>query len=70
MATTTQNVLDALLELGDYKNAREWIHNDIMKSKIAKGYDAWIKDIEDHKLHLTLSEYITYLLDTPEHFEY
>lgn len=68
--TTINDVEEALFKVIDYKQANKWIHNDIIKSKIAKGYDAWIKDLHDHKMPLTLIEYVEYLLDTPEYFEH
>lgn len=68
--TTINDVEKALSKVIDYKQASEWIRNDIIKSKIAKGYDAWIQDLHDHKMPLTLIEYAEYLLDTPDYFKY
>lgn len=67
--TTIKDVEKALLTMNTHELARKWIHNDIIKMKIAQGYDAWINDIHDHKLFLTLIEYIETRLDTPEYFE-
>lgn len=36
----------------------EWINNDIVKKKLAQSYDAWMHDIYDHGVSLTLSEHI------------
>lgn len=67
--TTIKEVEKALLEIIEYKEASKWIKNDIIKINIAKGYDGWMQDIHDHKMMLTLTEYIEFLLDTPGYFE-
>lgn len=68
--TTGHDVEKALLEIINYKQAGKWIQNDLIKMNIAKGYDAWMQDLHDHKMPLTLLEYIEYLLDTPGYFEH
>lgn len=67
--TTIKDVENALWTIIDYKYASKWLKNDIIKMNIAKGYDGWMRDIKDHKMPLTLIEYVEYLLDTPEYFK-
>lgn len=35
-----------------------WIDNDIVKKKLAQSYDAWMHDIYDHGLSLSLADHI------------
>lgn len=64
--TTIEDVAKELkLFVGHHDLAEEWLHNDIVKMKIAMSYDAWLNDIDDHKLHLTLKEHIETCLDEP-----
>lgn len=64
--TTIQKVTEVLTAMSDNDLAREWLNNDIIKKKIANAYDAWMSDAHDHKLPLTLEEYIETCLDEPE----
>lgn len=53
--TTIEDVAKELEQfIGHHDLAEEWLHNDIVKMKIAMSYDDWLDDIDDHKLHLTL----------------
>jgi hypothetical protein len=63
--TTLQEVTTALANMTDEELAQQWLHNDIIKMRIATHYDSWMDDIDDHKLHLTLIEYIEVCLDEP-----
>lgn len=65
--TTIQEVTDILALMSDSKLAQEWLHNDIVKIKLAISYDAWMDDIDDHKLPLTLKEHIETCLDEPRY---
>lgn len=68
--TTLKEVERALSELIDEDLAKKWINNDIVKKKLATGYDAWIDDIKDHQCYLTLKEYIKTCIGTPEYIDY
>jgi len=63
--TTVEEVAEVLASMKDNNLVRQWLHNDIVKMKIAMSYDAWLDDIDDHKLHLTLKEHIETCLDEP-----
>lgn len=67
--TVIRNVEAALLMVFEYKQASYWIQNDIIKINLAKGYDDWMQDVHDHKMPLTLKEYIVFQLDTREDLE-
>ena len=62
--TTIQEVSEALRNMNN-ELANEWSKNDIIKKRIATGYDDWKNDIHDHKLFLSLTEYIETCLDDP-----
>jgi hypothetical protein len=66
---TTIREVERALQFVEHALAIEWSQNDIIKSKIANGYDNWIKDFRDHKLFLTLPEYIETLVETPGYFD-
>jgi hypothetical protein len=68
--TAIKDVELALSELFEHELAKVWMSNDIVKRKLAASYDAWISDIHDHKLYLTLIEHIETCLDTPEYIDY
>lgn len=63
--TTTQEVSDVLESMKESELAQQWLHNDIVKMRIAIHYDDWITDLDDHKLNLSLTEYIETCLDNP-----
>jgi hypothetical protein len=63
--TTLQQVTEALASMTDEELAQQWLHNDLIKMRIATHYDAWMDDIDDHKLPLTLIEYIETCIDEP-----
>lgn len=67
--TTINEVETILLELKENKIACSWIANDIIKMKLAMGYDDWMDDVDDHKCPLTLKEYIESCIDTPNYME-
>lgn len=65
--TTLQEVTTALASMKDEELAQQWLHNDVVKMKIAICYDDWMSDVDDHKLPLSLIEYIEVCLDEPAH---
>lgn len=68
--TTLKEVEKALSEIKENKLASNWVANDIIKMKLAMGYDAWINDINDHQCILTLIEYIETCIDNPKYIGY
>lgn len=68
--TTIKEVEKALLELSEHKVAKEWYHNDIIKIKLAKHYDDWISDINDHHFFMTLVEHIETCIDNAPFIDY
>jgi hypothetical protein len=67
--TTINDVYNELLKMED-ELAKEWLHNDIVKFKIATTYDDWMEDVHDHNLPLSLQEHIEVCMDTPELIDY
>lgn len=65
--TTLKEVELALLHFINSELAKEWVKNDIVKMKIASGYDDWMNDVNDHHCPLTLEEYIETCLDNPSY---
>ena len=68
--TTLKEVENALSELIEEKLAVIWLKNDIVKMKLATGYDDWMDDIDDHHCPLTLKEYIETCINTPGYIDY
>jgi hypothetical protein len=67
--TSITEVYEELLKM-DSDLAKEWLHNDIVKFKIAASYDDWMEDLDDHHMPLSLFEHIEVCLDTPEIIDY
>lgn len=59
--TRMDEVADILVEIKS-ERAQSWLHNDIIKMKLAMSYDDWL---EDTGIFFTLEEHIHYYLENP-----
>jgi len=61
-------VLEYLL-FDDHPRAKEWANNDIIVMKIAKSYEAWLKDHNLPHSYDELVKHVSYCLDTPQYIK-
>jgi hypothetical protein len=65
MSVTGLKDVELVLRNLDTPLAKEWLHNDIVKMKLAVSYDDWMNDSWDHGHECTLREHIIDMINLP-----
>lgn len=67
--TTIKDVENILKRMQGNKTAQQWLHNDIIKHKLATSYDEWQDDHADNpEMQMSLLGHIEYFIDSHEHY--